>query len=94
MALQSMTELLDNGQLGLVARHMHICFQVRKQHTHSDEPQLSSLPQTLKIQMRNDNQLGMADALLSTRWSYRYKKNTETSCGHAAGNVAGRNCSA
>ena len=44
MALQSMTELLDNGQLGLVARHIDTCFQVRKQHTQSDEPQPAPYP--------------------------------------------------
>lgn len=34
----------NSGQLGLVARHIDMCFQARKQHTQSDEPQLAPYP--------------------------------------------------
>ena len=34
----------NSGQLGLVARHIDLCFQARKQHTQSDESQLAPYP--------------------------------------------------
>ena len=31
-------------RFGLVARHLHMCFQARKQHVQSNEPQLAPCP--------------------------------------------------
>ena len=34
----------NSDNIGLVAKHLHVCFQARKQHVQSDEPQLAPYP--------------------------------------------------
>ena len=48
----------NSGHLGLVARHVHLCFQARKMLTQSDEPQLG--PPTPNFKVRNGKKLSLS----------------------------------